>query len=434
MVTNPALNMFFQNALCSLSSGQLNDLDRKVLSNSPLPSAYIEPFAEEKVDAVHAMTCTYNAMTVWIEEAKKANYFTKHFVTLSNLIRNGVAVMGRGLATLHSRGEDLSQAPMSIDDLIGLASYHFKKSYLGVLQTVKSHPEISERLLINQLGWNNTILRLYKTKEKLAKPAPQPLIEASQGAVGDATALEPLEEKSPRISGGVQALGDPAALAEPCSFGALRVYASFDGKPKKDPALPADSGKSASSARLTAPVSDPVPAEEAKSLPKPSAEEIRDPAPDSERTEDSAKDDETKVPMSAAEEVKETPAETGIPEESSEPAAYADPEVRCRSEKPEESQSPDDPGRQKFQSYSENLPPGTRIEELPLLPPEAPPYAKIMEKVVRRSAERNNGGLNFTISEMLALTADPDFHRFDPEMADGLMRFMARSGYPPNSS
>lgn len=397
MVTNPALNMFFQNALCSLSSGQLNDLDRKVLSNSPLPSAYIEPFAEEKVDAVHAMTCTYNAMTVWIEEAKKANYFTKHFVTLSNLIRNGVGVMGRGLATLHSRGEDLSQAPMSIDDLIGLASYHFKKSYLGVLQTVKSHPEISERLLINQLGWNNTILRLYKTKEKLAKPALQPLTEAVQDGAVDAPALEPLEEKSPRISGGVQALGDRAALAEPCSFGALRAYASFDGKPKKAPALPAGK-RSASSARLTASASDPVPAEEAKNLPESAAEKFSDPAPASERTENSDKDDETKFPMPAAEEVKETSAEIGTPEASSEPAAYADPEVRSEPEEPEKSQASDDPGRQKFQSYSEKFPPGIRIEELPLLPPEAPPYAKIMEKVVRRSAERNNGSLNFTIS------------------------------------
>ena len=78
--------------------------------------------------------------------------------------------MGRGLVTLYNRGEDLSQAPMQIGDLISVGSYHFRKSYLGVIQTAKSHPEISERLLVNQLSWTNILLRLYKTKEKLAKP------------------------------------------------------------------------------------------------------------------------------------------------------------------------------------------------------------------------------------------------------------------------
>ena len=76
--------------------------------------------------------------------------------------------MGCGLVTLHNRGEDLSRAPMQFGDLLSVGSFHFLKSYLGVIQTAKSHPEISERLLVNQLSWTNMLLRLYKTKEKLA--------------------------------------------------------------------------------------------------------------------------------------------------------------------------------------------------------------------------------------------------------------------------
>ena len=62
------------------------------------------------------MNLTNNALQLWVEEAKKASYFTKHFVTLSRMIMNGVATMARGLVTLHMRGEDLDQAPLSIKE------------------------------------------------------------------------------------------------------------------------------------------------------------------------------------------------------------------------------------------------------------------------------------------------------------------------------
>ena len=88
----------------------------------------------------------------------------------AKMIMNGTVTMARGLMSLHNRGEELSLCPMSIGDLISLGSYHFRKSYLGVLQTAKSHPEVSRRLLMNQIGWANTLLRLYKTKEKLETP------------------------------------------------------------------------------------------------------------------------------------------------------------------------------------------------------------------------------------------------------------------------
>ena len=85
------------------------------------------------------MGFAYNSLVTWIDEAKKANYFSKRFTDLSKLVMKGVMTMGRGLVTLHNRGEDLSQAPMQIGELISVSSYHFRKSYLGVIQTAKSH-------------------------------------------------------------------------------------------------------------------------------------------------------------------------------------------------------------------------------------------------------------------------------------------------------
>ena len=161
---------YYQNALLGLMNGCLMPWDKEVLSAAPLPSTVIEPYmAKEVPDVRESMRLTYETMVVWIDEARKVNYFSKRFVQLSKMIMNGVTTMGRGLITLHARGEELTEVPMSIEDLIGVASYHFRKSHLGVLQTVRSHPEISERLLMNQISWNNMLMRLFKTKEKLSQ-------------------------------------------------------------------------------------------------------------------------------------------------------------------------------------------------------------------------------------------------------------------------
>ena len=165
---NPTMSMMYRDALQSLYAGAVMPWEREILAIAPLPADVVDPFASQDVDPLQIMGFAYNSLVTWIDEARKANYFSKRFTDLSKLVLKGVMTMGRGLITLHNRGEDLSRAPMQIGDLISVGSYHFRKSYLGVIQTAKSHPEISERLLVNQLSWTNMLLRLYKTKEKLA--------------------------------------------------------------------------------------------------------------------------------------------------------------------------------------------------------------------------------------------------------------------------
>ena len=161
-------HLMYMNALIGLENGHLMPWDKDILASAPLSDSVIDPFTtKEMPDVLESMKLTFNAMSIWVDEAKKVNYFSKRFVQLSRMVMNGVTTMGRGLVTLHQRGEDLSQSPMSIQDLLGVASYHFRKSYLGVLQTSRSHPEIGERLLMNQIGWNNMLMRLFKTRDKL---------------------------------------------------------------------------------------------------------------------------------------------------------------------------------------------------------------------------------------------------------------------------
>ena len=164
--SDPTMRMMYNDALLDLMAGAVNQIDKEVLSYTPLPDSVIDPYVSQEVQAKAAMELTYSSLSTWIDEAKKASYFTKHFVVLSKMINNGVASMARGLATLHACGEDLSVAPMSVQDLIMVASYHIRKSYLGVMQTSRSHPEIGEQLVLNQLGWTNTLLRLFKTKRR----------------------------------------------------------------------------------------------------------------------------------------------------------------------------------------------------------------------------------------------------------------------------
>ena len=171
MSTRSAIkNMMYQDALFSLYAGAVMPHERELLAMAPLPTDIVDPFVSQDVDPRQIMGFAYNSLVTWIDEAKKANYFSKKFTDLSRLVMKGVMTMGRGLVALHNRGEDLAQAPMQIGDLISVSSYHFRKSYLGVIQTASSNPEISERLLINQLSWTNMLFRLYKTKDRLEKP------------------------------------------------------------------------------------------------------------------------------------------------------------------------------------------------------------------------------------------------------------------------
>ena len=259
LLNDPTMRMLYNDALLDLMAGSVNFIDKEVLSYTPLPDSVIDPYVSQEVQAKAAMELTFSSLSTWIEEAKKASYFTKHFVVLSKMINNGVASMARGLATLHACGEELSRAPMSIQDLISVASYHIRKSYLGVIQTSRSHPEIGEQLVLNQLSWTNTLLRLYKTKEKLAKPVckvnkdsgvriqgsgnESQILPAPQKKCGGLDALPALSEPGgpdelQSLSGSCElneltalpepgGLGELPALAEPGGYGPARAFAPY---------------------------------------------------------------------------------------------------------------------------------------------------------------------------------------------------------------
>ncbi len=250
------------NALIGLENGHLMPWDKDILASAPLPDSVSDPYTtKEMPDVLESMKLTFNAMSIWVDEAKKVNYFSKRFVQLSRMVMNGVTTMGRGLVTLHARGEDLSQSPMSIQDLLGVASYHFRKSYLGVLQTSRSHPEIGERLLMNQIGWNNMLMRLFKTRDKLAEPVVSGQCSGSrkdQGArIQDSGASDQCSggknqepqalpdtsdllvqalRSGSQISGlksAVSTLTAPSSLTEPGAFTAPRAFSSYDSVPKR---------------------------------------------------------------------------------------------------------------------------------------------------------------------------------------------------------
>ncbi len=270
LLNDPTMSMMYNDALLDLMAGAVNPIDKEILSYTPLPDSVIDPYASQEMQAKAAMDLTFSSLSTWIGEAKKASYFTKHFVVLSKMINNGVASMARGLATLHACGEDLSAAPLSIRDLISVASYHIRKSYLGVIQTSRSHPEIGEQLVLNQLSWTNTLLRLFKTKEKLSKPVckvskdsavriqcsadgsqvlPAPKTEC--GGLDDLSALSGSGELNelpalPEPGG----LGELPALSEPGSYGPARAFAPYSAGSRQHSAD--SSRRSAVSDRQTA--------------------------------------------------------------------------------------------------------------------------------------------------------------------------------------
>ena len=238
--------MMYKDALHSLYAGAVMPHDRDILAMAPLPADVVDPFSSQDVDPRQIMGFAYNSLVTWIDEAKKANYFSKRFTDLSKLVMKGVMTMGRGLVTLHNRGEDLSQAPMQIGELISVSSYHFRKSYLGVIQTAKSHPEISERLLMNQLSWTNLLLRLYKTRDKLASGVrgrgsgiSEDRLHEAHGdsypaaaapAQGDCPQCCAADVRNAERSGSSgHALPDVAALFEPAVLTAPRALSSLDG-------------------------------------------------------------------------------------------------------------------------------------------------------------------------------------------------------------
>ncbi len=396
--------IMYQDALMSLSSGCLDPVSREILSLSPLPPDYTDSYCETEVDAKQAVELAYSALTVWAEEAKKADYFSKRFVQLSRLVMNGVTAMGRGLVSLHARGEDPAGTPMSIDELISLASYHFRKSYLGVLQTAKSHPEISERLLVNQLGWTNMILRLYKTKERLSKPLPVvrkpetalPLSRAASAVCGAGQSAPelPAAEISP--------CAGPAPLSRESAFSAPRAFSSYSGYN----ASPAGMNRAADKApdadekqetEAAAGAGNPEPENEKDTVP----EFINDAAGGAGQGEGSPNESETYSPEIGIHE-----GSGGIPDDAesgSFSAGMTGPE--------EADELPPGP------IPDEDAPGPGPDPEIPAGDPGTPRYLEILKNIFARSASPETDGFAMTYDEISFLASDPEYMADDPRSA-----------------
>ena len=457
------MDMMFRNACMNLSNGIVNPLDKDILSYAPLPDSLIDPYITQEVDPLQTMNLTNNTLKVWVEESKKANYFTTHFVTLSRMIMNGVATMARGLVTLHIRGEDLEQAPLSIQDLISISSYQFRKSYIGVLQTVKSKPEVSERLLMNQLRWNNTLIKLFKTREKLdsvvriqgpgneegrGKNEVQGLdVKSSDFKVQSSNSLDDekalpeaeiksiadsnvssLESESSKVSGlgsessELAELSELPALAALGAYGAIRAYGAYrnqsgngiqrtgneEGRVKNE-VQPVD----LKSSEFKVQSSNPSSCE--KTFPE---SEIKSTA-------------ESHVPCPGTE-IEEHGSSGAVScEETSEPEENSS--FFNHNSSLEDDSSLDETGQNCSDAHGDRhacagcaaqdaSPHVLRSKEEPVnndssLPDRPPEYARVLYRALCRSSGNEDGALEFTLDEIYQLLGDPEFCRYEPQLA-----------------
>ena len=370
---NAMIETMRTDALNDLYAGYVTPLDREILADMPLPSDMVDPFASQDVEPLSVMNLTYVSLSGWIAEAKKEKYYSERFVQLSRLVMKGVTTMGRGLVTLHQRGEDLSAAPMQIDDLISVGSYHFRKSYLGVVQFSARHPEIGERLLVNQLGWSTTLLRLYKTKEKLAKPVlkneegrmkneemPNGNSDNSSFLLQNSSFVKDSSLDNSSSLDSSPALDAVSALFEPAAFSAQRALTSLVPNKKSE-----TTGNKKSETRNKE-------NEEVRSKNEESATEIQ------------------KAENPLNEEKKE---EEGSTDEKNNNSSFF---IHNSSLDDEESSS------------------------------ELPPYLEILKNVMERSDASEDGVLTFTFDEMCFLAEDPGFREVYPQSAEKFRNMLAQ--------
>ena len=486
------MDLMFRDACMNLSNGIVNPLDKDILSYAPLPDSVIDPYITQEVDPLQTMNLTNNTLKVWVEESKKANYFTTHFVTLSRMIMNGVATMARGLVTLHMRGEDLDQAPLSIQDLLSISSYQFRKSYIGVLQTVKSKPEVSERLLMNQLRWNNTLIKLFKTREKLERPvvSGQCSVISAQGlendegknnnevphidlessnSLDDEKALTEAEIKSiadPNVSSlesgsseissvetdvsPLTELSELPALAAPGAYGAIRAYGTLENKKAEK--------KKQSGAR-----SQGQENEEGRRKKKMDSE-----SSESESQEQGARSKGTGNEESRMKnEANLESSESGSQEQGTRSKGTGNEEGRVKNEvnlESSESGSQEQGARDQDgsgdeddssldetgQNYSDahgdrhacagcaahgdrhacagyaaqDASPHVLREEM-RRPPE---YARVLYRALCRSSGNEDGALEFTLDEIYQLLGDPEFCRYEPQLAADFRKALQAAG------
>ena len=432
-------DMMYSDAVLGLMNGCLMPWDKQVLSAAPIPSAVIEPYMEKEIpDVRESMRLTYETMVVWIDEAKKVNYFSKRFVQLSKMIMNGVTTMGRGLITLHARGEEPAGVPMSIQDLIGVASYHFRKSHLGVLQTVRSHPEISERLLMNQISWNNMLMRLFKTKEKLAKPVlneevrmkneelpenKKSEIRNNISASGEEIRLLPANEENSRKTesdprrGEAPALHTDRAKPVPHSAGMNEANCSISLKEKESIPNKELPGGDFDAFKVFGPedrgFSEPNALREPGAFSTPRA--LR--SLEGNKKSETAGNKKSEIRNKRNEEVRSKNEETESGVSSNEEGKTADNEEgRMKNEEAPDGNS--DPSS--FLLHNSSLDEDSSFDD------SAPQYLKILQNVYARSGPTDDGKLNFTFDEVCYLAADPDFDRIYPGAAEHMRSLLDR--------
>jgi len=362
-----------QDALLRLMGGaELMPFEQEMLSQMPLPDCVLTPFLGQETDMKESLRVTAKAVDTWGEEARKANYFTKHYITLSRMILNGVTVLGRGLATLHANGEDLSLAPKSIDELIKIASWHLRLSYIGVMQTVKSYPDVSTRLLNNQLSWASLIFRLFKTKEKLARPVKQPALNSPKQPV--------LEGKQK------PALADLKPVDATPSFGPARSLAPMAGTVARG----ASTGK----------------------------EEPETVVPENEMIETAEEADVNETSYSNEAQEK-TENETDGGRSSCSESDRAKPEPCGAGSEP----SPEEPSPIEMDPVERAFTPKEPSEPLVKEPPK---FIDVLQRAAERSGDPDR--LKFTRSELVFLANDPEFYWFDPQTALDMRAHLARAG------
>ena len=423
-----------KNALLDLYAGCVTPWDRNILSDMGLPSDVVDPFASQDTDPLSIMNLTFVSLKGWIEDAKKAPYYTERFVDLSKLVMKGVTTMGRGLVTLHKRGEDLSAAPMQIEVLISVGSYHFRKSYLGVVQFSAKRPEIGERLLLNQLRWADMLLRLYKTKEKLSeKPgirsnrpeikdggdtdAAKAKLGGQENTAGQLSAASPFDSLDSLFVDRSSSLASHSSLNEPAAFSAQRALSALEGSKQ--------CGKRKAEAHAAAPEAHGT----SQTAAAPAAQEDRHPGcSDDPRNPKCANDQSNPKP-------EEKTSETEIPEAPKTPDRRIEESI-TKSENTEHEETPGDfPDQDRFPEIpepdpmpdpvpEEHIHKGKRSPEIPY-PDPIPETVRIMQNVFSRSESNGDGTLSFTIDEMRVLAADPIFADMEPRLAADIRNALA---------
>ena len=423
---NPTMSMMYQDALQSLYAGAVMPWERDILAIAPLPADVVDPFASQDVDPLQIMGFAYNSLVTWIDEARKANYFSKRFTDLSKLVLKGVMTMGRGLITLHNRGEDLSRAPMQIGDLISVGSYHFRKSYLGVIQTAKSHPEISERLLVNQLSWTNMLLRLYKTKEKLAKPVSGVRDQVSKlnSECGMRNSELPSDADSKTLpnedilttdhcplttdsvsslnKNDVQAFSDVDALFEPAALSAPQALRSLTPNKKSETS---ENKKSEIRNKRNEEVRKKN--EETESGDRDQVSGVRD---SGTRIEDQGTSSNEEERTTDNEDVRMKNEESNTDSVGTEKPKPVSDIITNEEEKPGEDELPEGNDDSSFLPLHSSLDDDSSSDDLP-------PYLQILRNAFGRSEPNEEGRLTFTFDEIRYLASNPDFARIYPDAA-----------------